>query len=166
MHWEAEGSSKKQKTLTPGQAKSRMMKYCAYQERSQHELRQKLYAFGLYSSEVEEIIVELIEQNFVNEERFARAYAGGKFRMKQWGRHKIKQGLQQHRISAYCLKVAMEEISEEEYRAALQALLEKKWKSLKGQSPYIRKNKCAQYAMGKGFEGDLIWEVLKEIELE
>lgn len=157
-----EQSDKKSKKLTPQQAKLKLMSFCAYQERSQHEVRQKLYDYGLYSAEVEEIIVDLIEDNFLNEERFARAYAGGKFRIKRWGRLKIKQGLQNHRLSAWCMKAAMEEIDEEEYMQVLEGVLHKKWEQLMGKKDFERQQLCARYALGRGYESDLIWEVLKK----
>jgi regulatory protein len=160
--WDEEGKPKEKK-LTPGQAKAKLMKFCAYQERSQHEVRQKLYAYGLYSAEVEEIIVDLIEGNFLNEERFSRAYAGGKFRMKKWGRLKIQQGLKQHRVSAWCMKAAMEEIDEEAYLAVLEEVLHKKWGNLKGKKEFERKQLCARYAQSRGFESDLIWDLIKKM---
>jgi regulatory protein len=159
-----EQSEKKSQKLTPQQAKSRLMKFCAYQERSQHEVRQKLYDYGLFSGELEEVIVELIEGNFLNEERFARAYAGGKFRMKKWGRLKIKQGLQQHKVSTWCLNAAMEEISEDAYLEALEGIIKKKWEHLKGKKEFERKQLCARYAQSRGYESDLIWEALKKEE--
>ncbi|MEQ8925876.1 MAG: RecX family transcriptional regulator, partial [Fulvivirga sp.] len=92
---------KPKKKLSPKEAKLKAADYCAYQERSQQQVRDKLYTYGLYSEDVERILSELITENFINEERFAIAYAGGKFRVKKWGRNKILQGLNQHRVSNY-----------------------------------------------------------------
>jgi regulatory protein len=152
----------KKKKLTPKQALVKMMKYCAYQERSQHEVRQKLYEHGLYSSEVEEIISELIVEGFVNEERFAIAFAGGKFRVKAWGRIKIKHALQQHKISEYCMKKAMQSIEEVEYLESLKMILQSKWNKLKGKTDFERKNLTARFAQTKGYESELIWQLLRE----
>ena len=154
---------RKPKIHTYAEAKLKAMAYCAYQERSQQQLRDKLYEYGLHSAEVENLIAELIGENFINEERFAKAYAGGKFRIKQWGRYKIKQGLKQHMISENCVKKGMAEIDPEEYYATLQNLISKKRDSLKEKDPYTLKNKLARYAMGKGFEHDLTWEAINEI---
>ena len=153
---------RKKKKLTPRQALVKMMKYCAYQERSQHEVRQKLYEHGLYSSEIEEIISELIVEGFINEERFAIAFAGGKFRVKSWGRIKIKHALQQHKISDYCMKKAMQAIDEEKYLESLKLILQSKWDKLRGKSDYERRNLTARFAQTKGFESELIWQILRE----
>lgn len=153
---------RKNKKLTPKQASVKMMKYCAYQERSQHEVRQKLYEHGLYSSEVEEIISELIVEGFVNEERFAIAFAGGKFRVKAWGRIKIEHALQQHKISEYCMKKAMQSIEEVEYFESLKMILQSKWNKLKGKTDFERKNLTARFAQTKGYESELIWQILRE----
>ena len=155
--------NKKPKTYTYAEAKAKAMAYCAYQERSQQQLRDKLYEYGLHSNEVESLIAELIGENFVNEERFAKAYAGGKFRMKQWGRHKIQQGLKQHRISAYCMRKGMAEIDPEEYYSTLLDLIRKKKEGLREKDIFTLKNKLARYAIGKGYEQDLVWEAIKEV---
>ena len=100
--------------------------WCAYQERSQHETRQKLYEYGLFSEDVEGIIADLIGENFLNEERFSIAYASGKFRIKHWGRIKIKNELRKHRISEYCLNKALKSIDVEEYDKIIKKVIEKK----------------------------------------
>lgn len=153
---------KKNKTYTYAEAKAKAMAYCAYQERSQQEVRDKLYEYGLHSDEVERLIADLIGENFVNEERFAKAYAGGKFRIKQWGRHKIQQGLKQHRISDYCIRKGMAELDPDEYYSTLQNLIRKKKDSLKEKDLFTLKSKLARYALGKGYEQDLIWEAINE----
>ena len=118
--------SKKRKRLEPKEAKLKAADYCAYQERSQQEVRDKLYSYGLHQDEVEDVLADLIVDGFISEERFARAYVGGKFRMKGWGRRKILQGLQQHRISEYCIKKGLEEIDAEAYYQTLRKHAEKK----------------------------------------
>src|SRR5690349_25179864 len=121
------------KQLTKEQALQKARHYCGYQERSHAEVKEKLYSFGLRQQEVDEILSLLIEENYLNEERFAIQFAGGHFRMKQWGRVKIKYGLKQKRVSEYCIKKAMKEIDDEDYLKTLQRLAEKKWDSVKGE---------------------------------
>jgi regulatory protein len=145
------------------EAKVKAAAYCAYQERTQQEVRDKLYSYGLYGNEVEEVIADLIAENFINEERFAKAYAGGKFRMKKWGRKKIRHGLLQHGISDYCIRVGLEEISDEDYGRTLESLIDKKWSSIMEDDDYKRKNKVAVYVIGKGYEPDLVWDFLKKL---
>lgn len=154
---------KPRKRLEPPEAKQKAADYCAYQERSQQEVRDKLYSYGLHQDEVEDVLADLIVTGFINEERFARAYVGGKFRMKGWGRRKILQGLNQHRISEYCQRKGLEEIDQEAYYETLKKHAEKKLSSLKGQSDYIQKGKLTQHLMMKGFENDLIREVIEEL---
>ena len=154
---------RKKKRLEPKEAKLKAADYCAYQERSQQEVRDKLYSYGLHHDEVEDVLADLIVDGFINEERFARAYVGGKFRMKGWGRRKILQGLQQHRISEYCIRKGLEEIDAEIYYQTLRKHAEKKLLSLKGQSAYVMRGKLTQHLMMKGFEGDLIREVIEEL---
>lgn len=138
--------------------------YCAYQERSQQEVRDKLYEWGLYAKSVEVIISKLIEGNYLNEERFAKAYVQGKFNQKAWGRIKIKQGLKLKQVPDKLIKKALETINLNDYYAALENLLSKKAATLSEQDGFKRRYKLHQYALGRGFESDLIGEVLKGME--
>lgn len=149
------------KKLNRKEAKARAEKYCAYQERSQVEVRRKLWEWGIYHEEAEEIIYELINSNFINEERFAIAYAGGKFRMKKWGRLKILQGLEHHQLSNYCIQKAMKEIPTADYEQTLFQVLTKKSNQLNEDNPFIRNNKLAKYAISRGYEPQLVWETIK-----
>jgi regulatory protein len=155
----------KKKIYLPKEAKLKAADYCAYQERSQQQVRDKLYDYGLHFDEVEEVISDLIVDGYLNEERFAKAYAGGKFRIKQWGRHKILQGLKQHRISEYCIKKGLAEIDGEDYYNTLSSLLLKKVNSIKASNDFDRRNKLARFAIGRGFENSLVWEVIKDQKL-
>lgn len=101
------------------------MRFCAYQERSHHEVRNKLFEYGLFASEVDELMTQLITQGFLNEERFAKAYAGGKFRMKKWGRVKIKHELKAQGLTKNCIQRGLDEIDPTDYRKTLQQLLKK-----------------------------------------
>lgn len=154
---------KKPKTYTYPEAKAKAMAYCAYQERSQQEVRNKLYEYGLTPDEVENLIAELIGENFINEERFAKAYAGGKFRIKKWGRIKIRQGLKLHKISDYCLRKGMAEIDPDDYYETLKELLRKKTAGLTEKDPFALRTKLVRYAAGKGYEQDIIWDAINEI---
>jgi regulatory protein len=150
--------------MTPKQALPKLMKFCAYQERTHQEAREKLYELGVYDDDAEEVIVRLIEDNFLNEERFAKAFAGGKFRMVHWGKQKILYALKQKGLSDYCIKKGMEEIGEEEYIQSLQKILQKKLTSLASETnPLIIKQKLAQYAISKGYESDLVWREVQEL---
>ena len=148
------------------EAKQKIASYCAYQERCQQEVRTKLYSYGLYRDQVDELMAWLITENFLNEERFAQTYAGGKFRVKKWGRFKITQALKQKDISDYCIKKGMQEIDEEDYLITIKQLVDKKIKELapKTPNPFQLKNKISKYIISKGFEPDLVWSVLKEID--
>jgi regulatory protein len=135
--------------------------FCAYQERNHKEVKEKLYSYGLYKDQVEELISKLIQENFLNEERYAIAYAGGKFRAKDWGKNKIKYGLKQHQVSDYCIKKALKTIDEEEYVKTLQKLYAAKEKTLKSEKNiFIKKKKIQQYLMQKGYDVSLINELL------
>ncbi len=144
-------------------AKPKIEQYCAYQERSQQEVRDKLYDMGLHKADVEELISELITSNFLNEERFARSYARGKFRIKHWGRIKIKQQLKLKKVSEYCIKKAMLEIEPDEYEQCIFKLLEKKKSELqkKEKNAYILNQKTMKYLMSRGFEPDIVQSLMK-----
>ncbi len=144
------------------QAKVKAAKYCAYQERTQQEVRDKLYSYGLYSDAVEEVLSELISDGFVNEERFAQAYVRGKFRSNKWGRIKIEIGLRQKGISDYCIRSGLKEIGEADYIDTLKSLIQKKWNSLESEDTYTRKHKTARFVQGKGYESELIWKILAD----
>ncbi len=138
--------------------------YCAYQERAHAEVKQKLYGYGLYKNEVEELLSQLIEENYLNEERFAIAFAGGKFRIKQWGKTKIKYELAQKQVSAYCIKKALASISAEDYEKTLTKLAAEKLKTLQGETNiFTKKSKLQNYLVGKGYEFDLVGKVARTI---
>lgn len=139
--------------------------FCAYQERAQQEVRDKLYEWGLWPDAVEHIISQLIEGDFLNEERFARIYAKSKFNQKAWGRIKIKQGLKLKRIPDVLIKKALLNIDLDDYLAALTHLLQKKAATLTEKNQLKRRYKLQQYAMGRGFEAELILDILKDSEL-
>ena len=111
----------------------------------------------------DEIISSLIQDDYLNEERFAKAYAGGKWRAKRWGRVRIKMELQQRGVSAYCIRKAMAEIEEDDYEKVLAELVAKKYQSLKEYQYIIRHKKTADYIIGKGFEPELVRAILAKL---
>lgn len=139
--------------------------FCAYQERSQQEVRDKLYSWGLWLTEVEEIIAELIENNFLNEERFAKAYVSGKFNIKKWGRIKIRQGLKLKQITDKMISSALNTIDEDDYMLTILILAQKKLPSITVREPHKRRFKLISYLLSKGFENNLILDVLKSNNL-
>lgn len=151
------------KNLTPDEALKKLQRYCAYQDRCHQEVRSKLLDLGIRGYDVENIMAELIADNFLNEERFARSYTRGKFRVKKWGRIRIKQELKKRHISAYCLKKGLSEIDEEDYQNTIYQLIEKKNKLLKEENSYHRKQKLAAYIIRKGYESHLVWAAINEV---
>ncbi len=150
------------KHLTKEQALQKAKHYCAYQERCHSEVKEKLYGFGLWKVDVEDLLSTLIEEDYLNEERFAVQFAGGRFRLKQWGRVKIKYELKQKKISEYLIKKALKEIDEDDYLKTLKKLFEQKKKQLSTEKNlFIRKRKLQGFLLHKGYELQLIADLLK-----
>jgi len=147
-------------------ALKKMQRYCAYQDRCHQEVRQKMRDMGVLPDWREEVMVELIQENFLNEERYARSFARGKFRMKQWGRKRILRELKRRDISEYCIRKAMEEIEEDDYLKTLESLIVKKAGQLKEENLFKKKNKVAQYLIRRGFEASLVWECIHKVLAE
>jgi regulatory protein len=151
------------KQLTKEQALQKLKHYCGYQERCHSGVREKLWQLGVRKTEHDEIIASLIEDDYLNEERFAIQFAGGKYRMKQWGRTKIKYELKQKQVSEYCINKALKQIDEEDYLKTLYKLAEKKYAILKNEQWVIRKKKTMDYLMQKGFEPELVVRTIETI---
>ena len=152
------------KNIGAEKALQKIKHFCSYQERSHQEVKEKLYSFGLYKADVELLLSQMIEENYLNEERFAIAFAGGRFRIKKWGRIKIGNELKQRRISEYCIKRGLASIDEKEYMNTLQKLFEKKQESLKAEkNSSIKKQKTWSFLMQRGFEPQLISEFINEM---
>lgn len=153
-----------QKHLTPAQALKSLQQYCAYQERCHSEVREKLAGYSVYGKDADAVIAKLIEEDYLNEERFAIQYAGGKFRMKQWGKQKIKSALKQKRISDYSIKKALRAIDDNSYMQCLDKLAEKKKAELKTvKNIFIKKRKLRDYLLQKGYETDLINPIINNL---
>lgn len=139
------------------------MQYCAYRDRSQKEVEDKLTEMRMIPAAKEQIIITLMREDFLNEERFARSFVRGKFRIKKWGRHKIKQELKLREISSPIIKLAMTEIDEPAYRSTLYNLAEKKLNLLKEPNKLKRKKKLTDHLLQKGYEAGLVFEVVGEL---
>lgn len=151
------------KSLTFEQAKQKALRYCAYQERSHQEVKNKLYELGLRSSEVDEMLSYLIIEGFLNEERFAKSFSGGKFRVKKWGRIKIVHALESKGLTKNCIRIGLKEIDEADYHTTLEELLKSKISELSESNAFIARDKASKYAIQKGYEPDLVWSTLKTI---
>lgn len=149
--------------LTVDQVLDKMAKYCAYQERSVKEVTDKLKTFEISEKEREEIIHYLIDNKFVNDERFARAFVRGKINQSGWGLNKIRFHLIQKGVSKDIIDEALQSFDEEAYRQRLIDILKVKSKTVKAANDFDRNRKLAAYAMQKGFEAPLVWEVIKEV---
>jgi len=145
------------------QAIQRIRHYCAYQERAQQEVRDKLYELGMTMDEVEEIMSDLIAENFLNEERFALQFAGGHFRIKGWGKVKIQHALQQKRVSSYNIKIGLKAIDGDAYLKTLEQLATKKWNSLKGERGLSRMAKTYAFLQQRGFEPILYQPIVQQL---
>ena len=145
------------------EAKAKLEWYCAYQERCMQEVENKLRDWGFYGEQSDNLIADLIVNNYLNEERFASAYVSGKVRIKKWGKIKIKLNLKQKQISEYSTKKAFKEIDEDEYLANLNHLANKKLEQVKGKNEWDKKAKLQRYLISKGYENQLIYDVLNEL---
>uniref|UniRef100_UPI00404A2608 regulatory protein RecX n=1 Tax=Algoriphagus sp. TaxID=1872435 RepID=UPI00404A2608 len=156
-----EQSPKKNWSLV--EARGKIETFCSYQERCPWELRRKLFEKGIQGEAIETILGELAASGFVDEERFARAYARGKFRIKRWGRNRIRQELKLRDISASIIQKGLSEIDGEEYFALLEREAEKKWEKTKEADAYKKRYLVTKYLLSKGFESDLIQEALASL---
>lgn len=154
------------KTLSPEEALQKARHYCAYQERCHQEVKEKLYGFGLHKNQVEQLLSQLIEEDYLNEERFAIQFAGGKFRLKSWGRGRIQHELKQRQVSEYCIRKALKQIAEADYLQALEKIGRNKWASLEGAEPLVRLKKTQDYLVYKGYEWPLVQELVKNLQQE
>ena len=157
--------NRRYKTLTPEQAYVKIRHYCAFQERTHQEVKMKLHGYGVGWTDISEIVSKLIEEGFLNEERFAAAFVGGKFRIKQWGRKKIELELKKKQVSEHNIRVALrDEIDPIEYEQTIMKIIEKKWRSIRPESDtnYTKQAKTMAYLFQRGFESNLVSIVLKK----
>ena len=154
---------KNQKSYTVEEATKALEHFCAYQERCHKEVEQKLYDLRMIPEAKEQIILHLLQHNFLNEERFAKAFVRGKFSIKKWGRIKIISELKFKNISPYNVKTALKEIDEDDYLATLQQITKKKLALIKESNSFKKKNKLINYLISKGFESNLIYVVVNNL---
>ncbi len=154
------------KRLTKEEAIQKLRHYCGYQERSHSEVQQKLWDLGVNRSDHDEIISSLVEEDYLNEERFARTFVGGKFRMNDWGRKKIYYALKEKKVSEYVIKIAMKEIDDEDYQKSLQQIAEKKYALLKDEQFHARKKKTVDYLLQKGYEPGMVTAIVNSIAVK
>ncbi|PCI11852.1 MAG: recombinase RecX [Flavobacteriaceae bacterium] len=152
-----------QKSYTVEEAKRALEKYCAYQERCHKEVTQKLYDLNMIPEARAVIIVHLIEHNFLNEERFSKSYARGKFRIKKWGKQRITRELKFRNISVYNIKSAFKEITDDDYFTAFNALAEKRLSAIKETNKYKKRKKLADYLLYRGWESNLVYAKVSEL---
>lgn len=150
-------------TYTIDEAQKALEHYCAYQERCHLEVRQKLQNMGMIPIAVDTIISRLMEDNFLNETRFALAFARGKFKIKKWGKQRITRELKMRDISSYNIKAALEHISDAAYQQTLWELAEKRCAAISEQNVYKKKKKLADYLLYRGWESHLVYEVVQEL---
>jgi regulatory protein len=148
--------------ITPDKALQSARSYCAFQERCHSEMKDKLYSWNLHKKDVDEIIAQLISEGFLNEERFAIAYAGGKFRIKKWGKEKIRQALKSKFVSDYSINKALNLLEEKDVKETIKEIIAKKSPKIKEPDGWKKKHKIAQYLLSRGFEKDMIWGILGE----
>jgi len=148
------------KTYTVEEAKRALEHYCAYQERCHKEVENKLYDMHMIKAAQEVIILHLLKENYLNEERFAKSFTRGKFLIKHYGRIRITNELKQRNITSTLIKEALKEINEEEYVETLKKLIDKKSESVRESNFYKKKKKIIDYLLRKGFEYNLIQENL------
>jgi regulatory protein len=149
------------KVYTLEQAKRKMEHYCAYQERSHYQVEKKLREMRMIPEAIDRIILHLMHENFLVEERFAKAYVRGKYKIKHWGRQKIIQGLKQHYIHDNLIKSALDEIDEDEYQKIIIRLIEKKKNEYKTTNSYQLKQKISRFLLSKGFRYEEFSKLLK-----
>jgi regulatory protein len=154
---------KNEKSYTVDQATKALEHFCAYQERCHKEVEQKLYDLKMIPEAKEKIIIHLLQHNFLNEERFAKAFARGKFSIKKWGKLRIVNELKFRNISSYNINTALQEIKEVDYLNTLKIIAEKKLILIKEPNHFKKTNKLSNYLISKGFESNLVYQTVKSI---
>ena len=149
------------KRLTKELVLQKLRFYCRYQQRCESEIKDKLFELGINKKDHDALVNELVKENCVSDDRFAQAFVRGRFKLKQWGRRKIQKGLKEKRVSDEIALKALDQINKKEYLAVLNKLAKERHASLKNEQYLVRKKKTMDYLMQKGYEVDLIKEVVK-----
>ena len=150
--------------FTIKQATKKLEHYCAYQERCHEEVVQKLRSMKMDADEIDSVVVHLITDNFLNEERFACSYARGKHRIKHWGKIRIVNELKFRKISATLIKIALKEIDDSDYFGIFDELADKHWETISEKNLLTKRKKFCDYFLRKGWENELIYQKVKELE--
>lgn len=150
--------------LLVSQLVQKLEQYCAYQERCHHDVETKLKSMTNNPEEIGEVIVHLLQNNYLNEERFARAFARGKNRIKHWGKSRIKNELKQRKISETIIKLALTELDQDEYDARFEALAEKQWDTIRESNIYKKRKKFCDFLLRKGYDSGLVYETVTKME--
>ena len=151
------------KTYTVEEAKKKLEQYCAYQERCHSEVLQKLKKMHMIPQAIDLIVVHLLDHNFLNEERFAKAFVRGKFRIKKWGKYRITQELKRKDITKNLITSALKDISDTEYSNTFHELAEKKAATIKERNPQKKKKKLADYLLYRGWESHLVYDKVNQL---
>lgn len=151
------------KVFTVDEIKRKLEQYCVYQDRCHKEVEQKMREYNLIPEAKEMILLSLLQDNFLNEERFAKSFARGKFRIKHWGKQRIVRELKFRNISSYNIKTALKEIDEQEYLKTIYSITEKRNEAISEPNIYKRKRKLIDFLMRKGYENELIYKTVDEV---
>lgn len=149
--------------MNDGEIRKRIYRYCAYQERPHSDVRKKLLTLGMRGDALEEMMAHLIKENFLNEERFARAYVGGKFRLKQWGKIRIIKGLENKGLTSNGVRIGLQEIEDADYRDTLVKLIRAQSERIDEDNIFRKRDKLSKYAIRKGFEPELVWDEIRRL---
>ena len=152
----------KNKTYNIKETTEKIQSFCALQDRCQWEVENKMRQWGVEEYIIENIVTDLILEKFIDEQRFSESFCRGKFRIKRWGKVKIKNELTLRKISFSCIQKGLEQIKDKEYYSVLKELYEKKNSSIKDKNQFIKKGKIVKYLQQKGFESNLIWELINK----
>lgn len=153
----------KKLTYTLEEAKKRLERYCIYQDRCHDEIEKKLREMNMIPEACEVIILYLMEHDFLNEERFSKSFARGKFKIKHWGKYRIIRELKQRNISTYNIDTALKEINDEDYISTLNEIAFKRYEKINEQNSYKKNKKLINFLLYKGYENNLVYEVVKDI---
>jgi len=151
------------KSYTLEQALSKLQKYCTYQDRCHIEVERKLTEMRIIPQAKEHIIMSLIDGDYLNEERFALAFVKGKFKIKNWGRIRLKAELKKRKISKYLIESALKQISEKDYLFTFEELANRKANSIKANSILLKKKKLADYLIYRGWESNLVYKKVNQL---
>jgi len=151
------------KTFTVDEAQKRLERYCAYQERCHKEVIQKLYEMHMIPEAQDQIIVYLLQHNFLNEERFSKAFVRGKFRIKKWGKQRLQLELKRKNINKTLISIALKEIDDETYYSTFELLANKKLESIREANLQKKRKKLADYLLYRGWESHLVYDKIREL---